>query len=414
MKSSDKLFGMTPRSGRWVFIALGLGVSVCLGAVYAYSVFKTPLEELFDAGATQSNLPFMVILAVFALFTFFAGRFVESQGPRRVMIVGGIVIGSGWILTMFASSMTAVVLTYGVIGGAGVGIVYGAPIAVATRWFPDKKGLAVGLTILGFGISAVVTAPLARTLIAAFGPLKTFGIMGTGFILIIALFSMPMRFPAPGWKPEGWIPPEIPGGGKAPSLTLAEMIRTPAFFGLYLCFTIGTTVGLMAIGISVPVGREVIGLEDGAAAAFVSFFALFNGGGRPLFGWLTDRIGARNTALISFTLIFLASMGMHFSVPGHTVLYAACFACFWLCLGGWMALAPAATAAYFGVVTHAKNYGLMFSAYGVGAIIGGFISGNARDVFGSYRMAFGPTAALAVVGIILALTLLKPPSRHAR
>jgi len=414
MKSSDKLFGMTPRSGRWVFIILGLGVSVSLGAVYAYSVFKTPLEEHFDAGATQSNLPFMVILAVFALFTFISGRFVEAFGPRRVMAVGGLVVGSGWILTMFAPSMTSVVLTYGIIGGAGVGIVYGCPIAVATRWFPDRKGFAVGLTILGFGISAVVTAPLARNLIAAFGPLKTFGIIGAGIILVIVLLSRPMRFPAPGWKPEGWIPPEIPGGGKSPSLTLAEMIRTPAFFGLYFCFTIGTTVGLMAIGISVPVGREVIGLEDGVAAAFVSFFALFNGGGRPLFGWLTDRIGARNTALISFTLIFLASMGMQFSGPGHTVLYAACFACFWLCLGGWLALAPAATAAYFGVMNHAKNYGLMFSAYGVGGIIGGLISGNARDVFGSYRMAFGPTAALAVVGIILALTLLKPPSQHPR
>ncbi|MDW7760580.1 MAG: OFA family MFS transporter [Acidobacteriota bacterium] len=414
MTSPDKLFGMNPRSGRWVFIALGLGVSICLGAVYAYSVFKTPLEDLFGASATQSNLPFMVFLAVFALFTFIAGRFVEVFGPRRVMAVGGLVVGSGWILTMFAPSMTSVVLTYGIIGGAGVGIVYGCPIAVATRWFPDRKGFAVGLTILGFGISAVVTAPLARALIASLGPLKTFGIMGAGIILVIVLLSQPMRFPTPGWKPEGWIPPESPTKSPTPAVTPSQMIRTPAFKGLYLCFTIGTTAGLMAIGISASVGREVIGLGDGAAAGFVSFFALFNGGGRPLFGWLTDRIGPRKTAVLSFALIFLASLGMLASGPGKTVLYAACFACFWLCLGGWLALSPAATAAYFGVMNHAKNYGLMFSAYGVGAILGGLISGNARDVFGSYRMAFGPTAALAVVGIILALTLLKPPSQRNR
>jgi MFS family permease len=182
MADNTKVFGMPVKSGRWIFVILGVVINMCLGAVYAYSVFKKPLETLFNATATQGNLPFMVFLAMFALFTFFSGRFIDKMGPRKVMMVGGIVVGLGWILTKFAGSMAMVVVTYGIIGGAGVGIVYGGPVSVATKWFPDRKGLAVGFSLLGFGASAFVTAPLAKSLIASSGPLNTFGIMGMVFL----------------------------------------------------------------------------------------------------------------------------------------------------------------------------------------------------------------------------------------
>jgi len=411
MTDDSKVFGMDAKSGRWMFVVLGMIINMCLGAVYAYSVFKKPLEELFKISATQGNLPFMIFIAVFAVFTFFAGRFIDKFGPRKVMMTGGVVVGIGWILTYFASGIGMVILTYGIVGGAGVGIVYGGPVSVATRWFPDRKGLAVGLSLLGFGASAFVTAPLAKTLIASYGgnPLPTFAIMGVAFLIVTVLLSMPMRFPKPGWVPAGWTPPKAAAGSK--SLALGQMFSTSSFYGLWICYTFGTTAGLMAIGISASVGKEVIGLDTGTAAFLVSIFAVFNGIGRPIFGALTDKITPKYSAILSFILILIASIMMLTADKGSVGLYAVAFCVFWLCLGGWLAIGPAATATFFGLEGYAQKYGLVFSAYGLGAIIGGIISGMAKDTFGSYIKAFYPTAVLAVFGIIVAFALLKPPKK---
>jgi MFS family permease len=165
----------------------------------------------------------------------------------------------------------------------------------------------------------------------------------------------------------------------------------------------------MAIGIASPVGQEIIKLDTVTAAVLVSVFAVFNGGGRPLFGWLTDKLTPRWAAAVSFVLICLASGGMLFAGPGAVVLYVACFMAFWLSLGGWLAIAPTSTATFFGAKDYATNYGIVFIAYGLGAILGSLISGNARDVFGSYSFAFYPTLGLAVIGLVLAITLLRPP-----
>ena len=386
-------------------------VNMCLGAVYAYSVFKKPLETLFNSSATEGNLPFMIFLAMFALFTFFSGRFIDKMGPRTVMMVGGIVVGLGWILTKFAGSMTMVVITYGIIGGAGVGIVYGGPVSVATKWFPDKKGLAVGLSLLGFGASAFVTAPLAKNLIASSGPLNTFMYMGFGFLIVTVVLSSFMRFPPPNYKPAGWNPPQPAGGVAAKVFTTGSMLSTASFYGLWLCYTIGTTAGLMAIGISATVGREVIGLDIGTAAFLVSIFAIFNGIGRPIFGALSDKITPRGAAILSFVIIAIASFMMLSAGQGSTTLYAIAFCGFWLCLGGWLAIGPAATASFFGLEGYAQKYGVVFSAYGLGAIIGGIISGKAKDAFGSYIAAFWPTLILAIAGIVIAIFLLRPPKK---
>jgi len=409
MEDNTKVFGMSANAGRWIFVVLAMIVNMCLGAVYAYSVFKKPLEDLFHISATQGNLPFMIFIAMFALFTFFAGRFIDKYGPKKVMMIGGVIVGVGWILTTFASNITMVVITYSIIGGAGVGIVYGGPVSVATKWFPDKKGLAVGLSLLGFGASAFVTAPLAKTLIGLYGPLNTFGIMGVAFLIVTVVLSAPMKFPETGWKPAGWTPPAA--AALAKSLNTGEMFKTGGFYGLWLCYTCGTTAGLMAIGISASVGREVIGLDAGTAAALVSLFAVFNGIGRPIFGALTDKITPKYAAILSFVLIIFASFLMLSAGKGSVALYAVAFCAFWLVLGGWLAIGPAATAAFFGLEGYAQKYGTVFSAYGLGAIIGGVISGMAKDTFGSYLMAFWPTTILGVIGIIVAFALLRPPKK---
>lgn len=410
MSQEMKVFGMPANSGRWMFVILCMIINMCLGAVYAYSVFKGPLEQLFNATAKQGNMPFMVFIAVFAFFTFLAGKFIDKLGPKIVMIIGGIIVGLGWMLTKFADSITMVTITYGIIGGAGVGLVYGGPVSVCTKWFPDKKGLAVGLALLGFGGSAFVTAPLAKNLIASSGPLLTFFYMGLGFLIVTVILSMFMKFPPANWKPAGWNPPQG-AGGATHTFTAGGMIKTSSFFGLWICYLFGTTAGLMAIGISATVGRDVIGLDTGTAAFLVSIFAIFNGIGRPIFGTLSDKITPRYAAILTFLIIGIASLMMLSAGKDSVMLFAVAFCGFWLTLGGWLAIGPASTASFFGLEGYAQKYGIVFSAYGLGAIVGGIISGMAKDAFGSYTAAFWPTLILSVIGIFVAFIFLRPPKR---
>ncbi len=404
-----KLFGMPAESGRWVYVVLGLIMCVCLGAVYAYSIFLAPVRKTFDVSASMANLPFMVFLAFFAVTMFFGGRVMEKLGPRKLGIIGGIIVGLGWLLSSFAPNIWVLTLTYGVIAGSGVGLVYGCPVAMGAKWFPDKKGLAVGLTLAGFGGSALITGKLASFLIPAVGLPNTFLYFGIAFGIILVVLSLPFKFPAAGWVPAGWKP--AAGAVVAEDFTPGEMVKTSTFWGLFFCFLIGSIAGLMAIGISKPVGKEIINIFDATAATLVGVFAIFNALGRPLFGFLTDKIAPRNATILNLTLILIVSIIMIVAKEGDTGLYTLSFIGFWLCLGGWLAIAPTATATFFGMKNYARNYGVVFFAYGVGAIIGGIISGQAKDVFGTYTYAFYPTAVLAVVGLILAVAMLKAPKK---
>jgi MFS family permease len=167
----------------------------------------------------------------------------------------------------------------------------------------------------------------------------------------------------------------------------------------------------MAIGISKPVGTEVIKLDKALATTLVSIFAIFNAVGRPIFGTLTDKITPRGAAILNLLVILVVSVMMLMAKEGSTTLYTVAFMGFWLCLGGWLAIAPTATVTFFGIKNYAGNYGVVFFAYGLGAIFGGLISGKAMDLFGSFTFAFIPTAVLAVIGIILAVMLIKPPKQ---
>ena len=407
--SDSKVFGMEAEQGRWIFVLVGMLMNICLGAVYAFSVFKTPLQDLWGISATQSSLPFMIFLAVFAVAMALAGGIVGSWGPKRTSILGAVLVGAGWILSGFASNITSLTLFYGVIGGAGVGILYGCPIAVAAKWFPDKKGLAVGLTVMGFGLSALIMAPIMRALIAnaAIGPMKTFTYLGFAFLAILVLLSFPLRTPKDGWKPAGWSPKAMNSETKV-DLDRGEMVRTKTFYALWATYTIGCLAGLMAIGISSPVGEEVAKLTPSMAAISVSLFAIFNGIGRPIFGWLTDKLSPRNTAALSFVLILVASAALYLWGEGNAALYFVAFSILWLNLGGWLAIAPTATATLFGTKHYGKNYGLIFTAYGVGALLGGFLSGMIRDATGGYLPVFIPVMILAAVGFLIALVGLKP------
>ena len=279
--SALTLFGMSPEKGRWIFVALGLAINVCLGSIYSWSVFRLPLQKLWSIDATASLLPFIFFLAFFALLMPFAGGPLDKYGPRRLTIIGGVIVGIGWILASQAPNIAILTLAYGIIGGAGVGIAYNAPIGVSARWFPDRRGLAVGLTVLGFGVSPLITAPLGNYLIGNYGIMSSLGILGIAFLILIVVLALPLRFPAPDWRPEGWT--QAQASAQCEDLNRSQMVRTRGFVGLWLGFFIGTLAGLMAIGISSPAGQEVFKLSAATAAALVGVFAVFNGIGRPIF-----------------------------------------------------------------------------------------------------------------------------------
>jgi MFS family permease len=397
--ASLQLFGLPAQKGRWCYIFLGLIVFLCLGTVYSWSIFRKPLEKLFSVNATESILPFTIFLLVFAILMPITGFYINKLGVRLITAVGGLVMGMGYILSYFAGNITVLVITYGIIAGAGVGIVYGVPLAVTAKWFPDRKGLAVGLTVVGFGLSPLITAPLAKSLISSYGVQTTFVILGIVFTAIILSISTTLKFPPKEWKPVGYNPPEI---SKLIPTRESQILKSPSFYSLWLCYIIGTFVGLSAIGISSPVAQEIIKLDAGTAAMAVSLFAIFNGVGRPLFGWLTDKFQPKGAAITSYVLILISSLIMISAGEGQVISYLVAFSLFWLSLGGWLAIAPTATLTFFNPDNYAKNYGIVFTAYGIGALLGTLVAGQLRDLFGSYTLAFYPMAILAIIGIILA------------
>ncbi|MFB2974780.1 OFA family MFS transporter [Microseira sp. BLCC-F43] len=405
-----KVFGMPAEKGRWLFILLGIMVLLCLGTVYSWSIFRKPLENLLNIGATDSLLPFTVLLVFYAVLMPITGFFIDKYGSRTVTAVGGVVTGIGYILSAFAPNIYVLVLTYGIIAGAGVGIAYGVPLALAAKWFPDQKGLAVGLTVIGFGLSPLITAPIAKYLIDTYQLQTTFLILGIVFTLIILAISTILKTPPPGWTPAGFTASQVSAMARNETVT---MMQYPTFYGLWVCYSIGTFVGLSAIGISSPVAQEIIKLDAGTATASVSLFAVFNGLGRPIFGWVTDRFKPKYAAIANYILIIIASIMMTQAGAGQVATYIIAFCLFWLSLGGWLAIAPTATLTLFDPTNYAKNYGIVFTAYGVGAFFGTIVAGKVRDTFGSYTNAFYITGILAIVGIIIAAFVLKRSAKLA-
>lgn len=405
--------GMSLEKGRWVLVALGLVINLWLGTVYSWSVFVEPLTEYFTAHLGQAVtandvlMPFSAFLAVFALTMPLSGKYIETLGPRMATIIGSFLTGLGWLLASMAASISMLYVVYGVIGGIGVGIAYGATIAVSARWFPDRRGLAVGMTVFGVGFSAFITANLAGYFINAYGVMNTFAIFGVMIILITIPLSLPLTFPPPGWKPAGWTPSPPREGHGTCECNRSEMVHARGFYGLWICYFIGCIAGLMAVSISKPVGTELVHIETGLATALVGFFAIFNGGGRPIFGALTDHLHPRNTAMLTFAFIALASL-MMWQVQ-TTAVYIISFALLWLSLGGWLAIAPTTTASYFGTCDYPRCYGVVFLAYGAGAIAGPQLAGFIKTNTGSYLGVFPYAFVLAILGLFLALILMHPP-----
>ena len=388
---------------RWLYVILGLVIMMALGTVYSWSVFRLPVEVLYDVGTAQSGLPYMTALLFYSLFMFLTGRFFKDWSPRKTILTGTLLVSVGWILSAFAPNIQTLTIAYGVISGAGVGIAYGAPLTVVTRWFPEKKGIVIGLVLLGFGLSPLLTAPIARALVEQYGVTQTFLILGVVFGVLLPVLAMPFKYPEADCVGEEKV---LGAESKENDMDSAEMVRSANFKGLYFNFIIGTMIGLMMIGLTSNIGIELIGMAQKDVVLFISVFAVFNGIGRPVFGWLTDRLSARTAMLLSYAQIITAAGLMLWAKNGSVGLFAAAFSIFWFNVGGWLAIAPTATNNLYGPKHYSQNYGIVFTAYGIGAVLGVSSSGVLLDTFQNYDYIFYLVIASCLMGSLLTLMLL--------
>jgi len=410
---------------RWSVVAGALVVQVILGTVYAFSVFVKPLQAEFGWDRSTTQWAFSFALASFAITMIPAGRLQDRLGPRRVASIGGILLGLSFLLGALivdGSRPWALYLTYGIIGGAGIGFAYVCPIAASVKWFPDKKGLITGLAVAGFGAgalffagpaSALLLPPgesgealgLSQILLVGLGIVKGqgFGIGWQAFFILhgivcaggVMLGAILLRNPPPGWTPPGWTPPQQGAGRTGADADWHEMLNTPLACMLWLTFIFGATSGLMAIGQWTPMMANILKGKSfapdwmGGFGRFVEpvgILALFNALGRIFWGKVSDAIDRPRAMMMMFLAQGMAFMIL-VSVQSHVAVFVAS-AWVGLNFGGCFALFPSATADYFGTRNLGINYGWIFTAYGVAGILGPVVGGVLFDVTQQYVMAF--------------------------
>ena len=409
---------------RWTVIVGALLVQVVLGTVYAFSVFVKPLETEFGWSRATTQWAFSFALASFAISMIPAGRLQDKMGPRIVATIGGLLLGVSFLLGAFLVSADrpwTLYLTYGIIGGAGIGFAYVCPIAAAVKWFPDKKGLITGLAVAGFGAGALFFAGPASTLLlppneggeamgvsqillvglgitegGGFGiGWKTFFILH-GIVAAVAVMigAMLLRNPPEGWQPAGWTPPKTQAGQKT-DFEWHAMLNTPLACMLWLTFIFGATSGLMAIGQWKPLMSSILQGTTfapewmGTFGRFVEpvgILAIFNALGRIFWGKVSDLIDRPRAMMMMFLAQGMAFMIL-VSVESHLAIFLAS-AWVGLNFGGNFALFPSATADYFGTKNLGINYGWIFTAYGVAGILGPVVGGVLFDVTEQYVLAF--------------------------
>jgi MFS family permease len=394
MKENNRLEKVDGK--RWIYVVFSIILMMCLGTVYSWSIFRGAVEELYGVHTTQSGLPYMVSLASYAVSMLLAGRHLGKWSPRKSIFIGGILVALGWFLSGYATNIYMLTLTYGVLIGAGVGIAYGPPIQLMNRWFPKTKGLMVGLTLGGFGLSPFITAPIASYLVDHYGLLASFKFLAIGFFILMPIIAFPMAYPKETLKEaENQEQNTAKEEGEIPT---NQMVRSKSFKVLYCTFFIGTMIGLMIVGMTTGVGMEYMGLSHSSVTLWMSVFAVFNGIGRPIFGTLADKLPIKNVMLLSYLLIAAAALMM---ITGIPLFYGIAFSIFWLNLGGWLAIAPTLTGRLYGQKHYMQNYGVVFTAYGLGAVLGVLLSGALKDFFQSYVVVFYFVLILCAIGIFI-------------
>ena len=383
-------------------------MNMALGTLYGWSVFVAPLEKEFHWSRSQTSTAFTIAVTVFALTFILAGRLQDKLGPFWVSIGGSVLVSLGFFLCAYTHTLAWLYVCFGVIGGLGNGFGYATPIPVMAKWFPDKRGLAVGLAVGGYGAGSAIFGPLSsKVLIPAYGWRSTFMILGGVFFVMTLVGSFLLKNPPAGYRPAGWTPAATTAKSAGRDFAPAEVLRTRTFYFLWIAYALGTSAGLMVISQLVPFAKSQGISSDLLATMTLVVAAVGNAGGRILSGWLSDSLGRLNVLRLMIGISIVAMPLLYMAGANTALLYGMVFVVYW-CYGTQLSVNASTTSDFWGTKNAGTNYGLLFTAWGVAGIIGPYIGGQLFDKFKNYQAAFYTGAALSAVALGFALLAKRP------
>ncbi|WP_168582313.1 L-lactate MFS transporter [Gephyromycinifex aptenodytis] len=409
--------GASTTGNRWLILAGGILVQLSIGAVYAWSVFSRAFQSAdseLSLTKVQAAIPFEVAIGMIFVGTFLGGRIQDRKGPRTVALVGVVIYGIGIILSSFATSagsLWLLILGYGVLSGFGLGLAYIVPIAMLQKWFPDKAGLITGLAVGGFGFGAVITAPVANSLIhndpahpaAAFLPL------GIAYLIAGVIGAVTFKNPPVGYSVAG-APATNAKSTTVPQVqadfTQSQALRTPQWYLLTAILALSVTAGISLISVASATAVDVAGFTTAGAAALVGALGLFNGAGRILWAGVSDKIGK----MPSFVGI-LGIQGICLVLIPHAHaawMFVVLAALIYTCYGGGFGTMPSTAGRFFGVSNAGGIYGLMLIAWSIGGVFGPLIVTGLLGKDLNYTLAFTVIGVISLVGALIPLVTKKP------
>ena len=398
-------------ANRWVIAIAGVFLQIALGAVYAWSVFRIPLSKQFGWSISQVTLTFTISIFMLGFASFVGGLWMNRVGPRTVALTAGVFYSVGVFLTSFsANKLWWLYLSYGFIGGIGLGLGYIVPVATLVKWFPDRRGLITGIAVGGFGAGALITAPVASRLIQTVGVLPTFAYLGVGYFIITIIASLFMQNPPEGWQLTGWTPSAKQTAQRAThDYVLSEALKTWQWWALWLILLLNTSAGIAVISQEGPIFQELTKVSAVVAGGMVGIASLGNGVGRVFWAWLSDLITRR----VTFAVMFILQVFLFWFLPSIALpaLMTTVTFIILMCYGGGFGTMPAFTADYFGPKNVGPIYGLMLTAWSFASVFGPLYIARMRETAGNYAGALHMIAVVMLVSILLPI-IVRPPRRE--
>jgi len=400
-------------ANRWAIAAAAVVMQICLGAVYGWSVFVNPLIAGQHWTRTQVTLTFTLALAALGLGTILGGLWQDRVGPRIVASVAGVLYGIGYLVAAWAvsaHSLGGLYLGYGVISGLGMGMGYICPVALMTKWFPDRRGLMTGVAVMGYGAGAVIMSLIAPREIISSGIPTTFLTFGIVYLVLVVLAAQTYANPPAGWRPEGWQPrTAVAKAAGTTDYSVSEALRMPQFWLLWLMLFLNVSAGIMIISQASPMAQQIVHLTAVKAANIVLTLSICNAIGRVLWAWISDYIGRARV----YMLLYAIQAAIFFLLPhlDSVALFTAAIAVIGLCYGGGFGTMPSFTADFFGARNMGGIYGWILLAWGAGAIPSPLLIARVRETTGNYSGAIQVIAVVMLLCVALPL-LAKAPARE--
>ena len=395
--------------GRWWRLIGGLLMTLALGTLYAWSVFVAPLENEFGWKRAQTSTVFTIAVVMFATSFVLAGRLQDRFGPFWISITGGALVSLGFFLCAYTSSLHYLFLCYGVLGAIGNGFGFATVVPVMAKWFPDRRGLAIGLALAGYGGGSAIFGPVANlVLFPHFGWRTACMILGGTFLMMTMVGSFLLKNPPESYRANHSIPAPSSRVTVSPyEFTPLEVLCTPAFYFMWFGFGFGSSAGLLIISQLVPFARSQ-GIPGVALATItLAVGAIGNVSGRIVSGWLSDVLGRLNTLRVMLAISTVAIPVMYWAGAHVFAVYVMVFIVYF-CYGAQASVNPAAISDFWGTKNAGTNYGLVFTAWGVAGIIGPTIGGVLFDKYRNYEAAFYAATILAAIACVCEIVARRP------